>query len=105
MGERWAWYQVASHLKMPVGELKQRITFTEFLEWLEFLRRDEERNSKMDYYLSQIAAEVRRGWVKQAKSVKVSDFLIKLVPTQQEAKVQKSKQSWAFACGLKLKPN
>jgi hypothetical protein len=101
-GERLNWFRVASHLKVPVGELKRRITFTEFLDWCEFLNLEELRHSKMDYYLAQIAAEVRRSFVENPRKVKISDFFIELVSPDKKAKVEKSKQSWAAALKLNL---
>ena len=44
-----------------MGDLKARITYREFVEWLCFLNKEEERQTKQDYYLAQIAAEIRRG--------------------------------------------
>lgn len=93
-GERYAWYKVASHLGMLIEELKVRITYTEFVDWLTFLRKEEERQTKQDFYLAQIAAEVRRGNAKNPRSVKVKDFL---VTTQQEKVTSRSKSVWAKA--------
>lgn len=102
-GERRAWYQVASHLKTPVAELKQRITYTEFLEWLEFILWDQKRVTKRDFYLAQIAAEVRRGWVKSPHSIKMKDFLI---GSGDDKPVESnSKGIWMRHLGMKIEEN
>ena len=104
-GERLAWFRVASHLKVPVEELAQRITQSEFVGWLEYLSWAERRETKHDVYLAQIAAEVRRGYVKQPKQVRVKDFLLKYPEpgTQAASQGQKSKSVWLSA--LKIKDN
>lgn len=78
---------------MLVDDLKGRITYREFLEWLAFFGREEERQTKLDYYLAQIAAEVRRGNVKSPKSVKVKDFLLE-VKSGPEKPGARSKSIW-----------
>jgi len=106
-GERLGWFQVASHLGCPVSELAARITYSEFIDWLAFLWREEERNTKQDIYLAQIAAEIRRGLVKNPKSVKMKDFLMKKAetPTKVEKPPSKSKSMWAAALNVKLRSN
>lgn len=99
-GEILAWHRVASHLKVPVQELLERITFSEFLDWLQYLEWAERRDTKSDYYLAQIAAEVRRGYVKSPRQVKVKDFLLKMQRPEQRLS---SKQTWLQALGIKLK--
>jgi len=98
-GERLAWYRVASHLHIPVAELAERISFREFLDWLEFLSWWESHHDKDDYYLAQIAAEVRRSYVKHPKTVKTKDFLLGLKPTKPVA--QGSKQVWLSIFNLR----
>lgn len=102
-GERLGWHVVASHLHVPVEELKARITTTEFLDWLEFLKWDESRRTKQDIYLAQIAAEVRRGWVKDPKKVRAQDFLLREETNDdRKNRMQKSKSAWLTAVGIKL---
>lgn len=72
-----AWFQVASHLGIPVSELRDRITESEFEDWLLFIQQEEHRTTKVDHYLAQIAAEVRRTNVKNPSKVKLQDFLLK----------------------------
>ncbi len=86
-----------------VNELKGRLTYGEFLDWLEYLKWEERRNTKLDFYLASITAELRRSYVANPKSVKMSDFLIELVDSVQSDKVTKSKQTWLSAVGVKRK--
>ncbi len=105
-GEKLGWFRVASHLHAPVSWLAERMTHSEFLDWLIFLQWKEEQDEKTDYYLAQIAAEVRRGQVKSPRLVKVKDFLLqmktKAETTSEPEKVRpkkkqlnKSKAAWA----------
>lgn len=102
-GEKLAWFLVASHLRIPLYELKARITYSEFLDWLTFIEMEDQRNRKIDFALAQIAAEIRRGRVKHPNKVKVKDFLIELVAAKPAG--LSSKQIWAAALGIDLKKN
>lgn len=89
-----------------MGDLKARITYREFAEWLCFLNKEEERQTKQDYYLAQIAAEIRRGQVKSPRSIKVKDFLVQVTTAatpQQEKKTERSKSFWMGLAGVKQK--
>lgn len=98
-GEKLAWFRLASHLHIPVEELAERISFREFLGWMEFLKWDESRNTKADYYLAQIAAEVRRSAVKHPRKVKVKDFLLRM----SDKPTQDSKSIWLSHFGINPK--
>jgi len=99
MGERLAWYKLASHLRAPVTEIQGRMSFGEFLGWMAFLEREEERHTKQDRYLAQIAAEVRRSIVKHPNKVKNEDFLMR-VRGGEEGHVKRSKEAWLKALGI-----
>lgn len=101
IGEKLGWFRVASHLGMPVFELRERITFTEFIDWIIYLDREEEWKTKCELYWAQIAAEVRRGLVETPSKVKVKDFIIQVGKPKPD--ISKSKQAWAGALGIKLK--
>lgn len=94
-GERLAWYRVASHLGRTVGELRAQLTVSEFLGWLDYLEWDDDRDTRTHYYLMSIAAEVRRGRVKEPLKVKLTDFLLRK-PDEEETpkKKQDSKAIW-----------
>ena len=100
-GERLEWHKVASHLRCTVQDARTRLTFSEFLDWLAFLSVEEERDRKQDYYLAQIAAEVRRGQVTSPKSVKVKDFLIKFTQASKGDRGG-SKHVWASLLKIDL---
>lgn len=55
-----------------------------------------------DYYLAQIACEVRRSYVKHPGRVKLKDFLIKFESRKPDTRpsLQESKQFWFSALGL-----
>lgn len=111
-GDRLAWFELAYHLRMSVEALKEQITVTEFLEWQEFLRINRDRNDKLHFYLAQIAAEVRKSFVKHPNSVKLSQFLLnfatpeeaqtggKVTPAFREYKATLSKGAWFAAIGF-----
>ena len=96
--------EVAFHLGMTVAELKARITHTEFLEWIEFLKIRDRRVTKEDIYMATIAAETRRAWVSTPKKVQVADFILSDPKEQEEKKerMQRSKAAWGAALQLKL---
>lgn len=105
-GEVFQWYRVASHLGATVAELRRRITYSEFIGWVTFLEVEQERVSKQDFLLSQIAAEIRRGMVKDPKKVKVEDFFVRYVATKSDKENQRAKRSksaWLAAAGIKQK--
>ena len=79
-----------------MNELRTRITFTEFLEWLEFLKWEENKHTKEDFYAAQVAAEVRRGNVKYPAQVKVQDFLVRVTHDgSPKERMKHSKRAWA----------
>lgn len=82
---------------MPVRELMEKITFTEFLDWSQFLEQEERRRTKLDWYLAQVAAEVRRGTVTKPKTVKVSDFFVSYMEPGTEDRMKRSKFAWGIA--------
>ena len=53
-----------------------KTTSSEFTMWMIHLDKEMNRHDKIDYYLAQIATEVRRGNVKDPKKLKLNDALI-----------------------------
>lgn len=86
-----------------MSEVRQQMTYTEFLDWLTFLSMEEERHTKQEFYLAQIAAEVRRGHVKHPAKVKMTDFLMKSKAAPSTSVRPNSKSIWASHLGIKLK--
>lgn len=79
------------------------MTYSEFLEWICFLNLEDERNTKQDYYLAQIAAEIRRSQVRTPRKVKVTDFLIQRKVTEDpKSKMKVSKSAWSSLLRLKI---
>lgn len=102
-GEKLAWFRVASHLHIPVEELAARITYRELAGWVDFLEWEQEwdqkSQTKLDYYLAQIAFEICRSVAKEPRKLKVTDFLLKFVD-QKQARKQDSKATWLGIFGL-----
>ncbi|MBU0847696.1 hypothetical protein KKH23_10960 [Patescibacteria group bacterium] len=61
-------------------------TSREFVEWQEYLDLDRDTPQREDYYLAQIAAEVRRGMVKAPARVHLKHFLLKFSRKDEEEK-------------------
>ena len=65
------------------------------------------RRDKMDYYLAQVAAEVRRSRVEDPRKVETEDLLITFVKRKDEVKLSKkeaaarSKSVWFGILGLR----
>lgn len=101
------WLQIASHLKMSVQRAQQEITSSEFLDWVVFI--DEEPNMfcKEDFYLAQIAAEIRKTIVKHPEKVSIKSFLMKFARKEKEkkkeTKIEASKRMKSFF-GIVSKP-
>lgn len=113
-GERLAWFELAFHLHKSVEQLKEEITHSEFLDWMEFLALERNKARKLDYYLAQIAYELRRSYVKNPDRVKLNSFLLKFVSKSPPARMdfdtdddnkyrehvaQESKNAWFAALG------
>lgn len=76
-------------------ELRSRIPFSEFLEWVEYLLQEERRNTKLDWYLAQVAAEIRKSFVESPNKIKISDFLLGPLRAEAVEAGAKSKAAWA----------
>jgi hypothetical protein len=97
------WYRLAFHLGTTVEALQREITFSEFLEWYMVLEREEQWKVKIEHYLAQLAAEVRRGWVSDPKKVHVEDFFIRFKEDgETEDRVRRSKKTWATFLKMNL---
>ena len=59
-----------------MGELQERLTSSEFVEWVAYLELEMNSFHREDFYMAQLAAEIRRGYVKNPNKPKVEDFLI-----------------------------
>lgn len=93
---------------MPLRACMEAHTHREYLAWTVWL--DEQWNvaEPVHYYLMQLAAEVRRSYVKNNRSVKLDHFKMQFVtdrrqpPTREQAAAW-SKAKWLHALGLDRK--
>ncbi len=84
-------------------------TSREFVEWMVFINDEEQQRSKVeskaDHYLAQIAAEIRRGNVKDPQKVKMDDMILtfKDESEEQDQNPEVSKRFWLSALGVNNK--
>ncbi len=81
------------------------------MEWRDYIRQDSLRHHRQDYYLAQIALEVRRVLKKNPNALKIDHFLLKFVlgetGTEKKAiteedferRVESSKAFWGAVAG------
>lgn len=83
---------------MPVFECLERITHREYRLWLIHFRKELDQPSRTDYYLMQIAREVRRVLSKKPNKIQLKDFLIPFgkPPRKQLTKEEKTAESKGF---------
>ena len=62
---------------MPVQEVQAKTTSAEFVMWMAYLEQDQTDHRREDYYMAQVAAEIRRGNSKKPQKIRVDDFLLK----------------------------
>lgn len=101
--------QLASHLGQSLRWCKENISYTEFLTWQAWFRKDFNRPSRSDFYLMQIAYELRRAIAAFAGNkgkLSLNDFKLtfkdkqKLTEQQQrEADLQHEKMWLAVVTG------
>jgi len=96
---------------MPLTRCQRETSSTQFLEWMEYLEQDLNAFHREDYFLAQIAQEIRRTVVKEPEEVKIETFLrkfekkvveVKRKLTREEA-AEKSKRRWLPWAGLSFK--
>ena len=89
----------------------QETTSSQFVEWMEYLDQQMKTHQKMDYYLAQIAMEVRRTIMKHPGRTKIKEFLLKFTSQgvspsppktedELEQRMNKSKSFWRALIGL-----
>lgn len=91
----------------------EKTTSSEFIEWMAYLDLEMHQTKKEDYYLAQVAAEVRRSFVKSPQSVHVKDFILSFTRAERsslgggspamEDPIQRSKNYWSAVLGLEKK--
>lgn len=76
-----------------------RTTSSEFAEWCAFMdQEDAESFRRQDYYLAQIAAEVRRSYVKRPETVKIEDLLLKFTEEERPKRSPEEELAHQKAC-------
>ncbi len=98
------WFEVASHLGKTVRECQEKMYSSEFIQWLEFIDRQLDKTTKQDHYLAQIAMEVRKGYAKNPKQVKLDHMILKYKRKSKKGKtlsMEESKSHWMRFAGIK----
>lgn len=114
-----AWFELASHLGMPVQRVKSETTSTEFIKWIHFLGKKKEEEitipSKLDWYLARIAYEVAnipKMFSKNKRRVPLEKFILKFKSDSKkeqksliskEIRTQNSKNFWMAIAGTNNK--
>jgi hypothetical protein len=87
--------------------LQRETTSNEFVEWMQFLEQDWDIPTRQDYFLAQIAAEMRRSIAREPKAVKLEHFMLKFAtPAKRAAREAEqqhgnnSKAHWLAFFGL-----
>jgi len=71
-----AWFQLASHLGMSLDETMRQTSYTQLLMWTKYLQNEVNVFHREDWYMAQIAAEVRRAFSSKPQDVKTKDFIL-----------------------------
>lgn len=101
------WFQLAMRLGKTLQEVMDGTTATEFVKWVRFLEMEPNLFNPSHYYMAQLAAIiVKMNGAKNARNVKIDDFILKFntEPKAQESqtdKMNRSKQAWLSAVGIK----
>ena len=110
-GETLAWFELASHLHLSVDRVQDETTSFQFVMWQEYLERDANAFHREDFYLAQIAAEIRRSFVKNPKRVSIGDFILKFVnkvvrkgKMTKDERTKEAKSWWAALTSISFKP-
>ena len=95
---------------MALQEVQDKTTSSEFVDWMWYLDwLDTDGFHREDYYLAQIASEIRRSFIAKPEKVRLTDFLLKfqekkpepvLMPEQ---RMKKSKSAWLGLFKMKEK--
>lgn len=88
-------------------EVQSETTSTEFLEWIQYFEIEVNEFNRTDYFLAQIACEVRRGHSKNPRDPKLKDFLLTFrtasSPSKPPPTLAQSKAFWLAALGITTK--
>ena len=86
---------------MSVQKAQFEITSTEFLDWIVYLNEEVNSFHREDFYLAQIASEIRRSWSNKPNKIKLENFLMKLDDKIDLKEELKKKEIFYYAGKLK----
>jgi len=92
-GEEEFWYELASHLHLPVQQCKQQTTSKEFVRWKIYLDKCTSRTTKEDWLFANVVATIQASNGK--RGVKLKDCLLEF---ESSLPVNKPKMSLEQAC-------
>lgn len=97
--------RLASHLRMSLQRCQEETSSTEFLDWLEYLRQDINVHRREDYYLANIAKEIRRTITKDRQNIKLEPFLLEFETKTITEKKKRTNTlgNWLTWAGIKAK--
>lgn len=73
---------------MPIEECMDRHTHRQFLAWIAWLESQWNKPDRHDHYTMQLAATVKRLFMKDPRSISLNDFIISFKPRVVEGSVQ-----------------
>lgn len=77
--------------------------WSEFLEWLAYFETEWEQREKTDYYMAQVALEIRRSKMEDPNKIQLSDMLLKFEkPETGYERMMRSKRTWADLLGIEI---
>lgn len=83
---------MASHLGMSIRECRQKHTYREYNVWMTYLDSEWNKPNRSDYYLMQIALEIRRfmvGFSKGGKDPDMNDLVLPFTAQKNEHESEK----------------
>ena len=87
---------------MSLQRCQDETSSTEFLDWLEYLEQGVNVRRREDYYLAQIAREIRRTVVKNPQNVALKSFLLEFeIEKPVKEKRKSTLKRWLAWAGLK----
>lgn len=89
---------------MSLQRCQEETSSTQFLDWLEYLRQDVNVRRREDYFLANIAREIRRTISKNRQNVKLEPFLLEFETKAVEKKKRgNTLGKWLVWAGIKTK--
>jgi len=89
---------------MSLQRCQNETTSGEFLEWLEYLKLDFNVQRREDFFLANIAKEIRMSNVKHPEKVKLESYLLKFKEVEIVPEIPKRKNTlgnWLRWAGIK----